>query len=280
MRARRIVGFGALVGALAMVAGAGGTTTPLPGGTSLDVTITSPSDGATLPQAPVTVTGTAAVGEGARVASTTLIYVVDVSGSTQSATGVPGKCPRQNVYDATQDTTLDCELLAIRDLNTAAIATGTVSQIGMIGFAGTNTDSFPTHITSAAVLDLDPSGAVANLVAPDANTFTPTPGMATNFTPHTNLDWVVQSAYLASDIIPTPPGWPARGSTDGFTLFGAHDVGSSTNYTAALDELNVLRGLVPAGQNVVVAFLSDGIRTRRSPGRCSRTSSTLCRPRV
>ena len=42
-------------------------------------------------------------------------------------------------------------------------------------------------------------------------------------------------------------------------LFGPHDLGSATNYTAALDELNVLRAQVPAGQNVVVAFLSDGI---------------------
>ena len=80
--------------ALALVAGAGGTTTPLPGGTSLDVTITSPSDGATMPQGPVTVTGTAAVGTGAPVANTTLIYVVDVSGSTSDPTGVPGHPPR------------------------------------------------------------------------------------------------------------------------------------------------------------------------------------------
>ena len=170
MRARRVVGFAALVGALALVAGAGGTTTPLPGGTSLDVTITSPTDGATVPLAPLTVTGTAAVGTGAAVANTTLIYVVDVSGSTQNPTGVPGKCPRQNVYDLTADTTLDCELLAIRDLNTAAIATGTVSKIGMVAFAGTNADSFPSNITSAAALDLDPSIGASNLVAPGANT--------------------------------------------------------------------------------------------------------------
>jgi hypothetical protein len=83
--------------------------------------------------------------------------------------------------------------------------------------------------------------------------------MTTVFTPQTNLDWVVQSAYLNANPIATPVGWPAKGPADGFMLFGPHDVGAATNYTAALDALNVLRAQVPAGQNVVVAFLSDGL---------------------
>ena len=262
MRARRIVGFAALVGALALVAGAGGATTPLPGGTSLDVTITSPSDGAVLPQAPVTVTGTAAVGTGAPVANTTLIYIVDVSGSTSEPTGVPNKCPRQNVYDTLQDTTLDCELLAIRDLNAAAITTGTVAKVGLIAFAGTNTDTLsPLNITSAAALDLSPLGGVTTLTPPAANDFTPPPGMTTVFTPQTNLDWVVQSAYI--NTAATTPGlvaWPPRGPADGFMLFGAHDVGQSTNYTAALYALRALLASVTT-PNTVVAFLSDGLPT-------------------
>ena len=126
---------------------------------------------------------------------------------------MPGKCPRQNVYDLTADTTLDCELLAIRDLNTAAIATGTVSKIGMVAFAGTNTDTFPReHHVGGGARPRSELGAVASLIAPDANNFTPPPGMATVFTPQTNLDWVVQSAYLDSGIIATPPGWPVRGA--------------------------------------------------------------------
>jgi hypothetical protein len=43
MRARSIVGFAALVGALALVAGAGGTTTPLPG---RPATVSVPNDAA------------------------------------------------------------------------------------------------------------------------------------------------------------------------------------------------------------------------------------------
>ena len=180
-----------VAGALALVAGAGGVSNPLPGGTALDITIGSPLDGATLPDAPVAVSGTASVGVGAPVAKTTLIYIIDVSGSTSAGTGTPGRCPRQNVYDTVADTTLDCELLAVRDLNQAAIATGTVAKIGMIGFANTGAD-IPTNITSAAALDLSAGSGLTTLVAPDANDFTPAPGMTTVFTPATNLDWVVQ----------------------------------------------------------------------------------------
>lgn len=271
MRAKRIAGLGALVCALALVAGAGGTTTPLPGGTSLDVTITSPSDGATLPLAPVTVTGTAAVGTGAPVANTTLIYIVDVSGSTYEPTGAAnaGKCPRQNVYDTAPDTTLDCELLAIRDLNAAAIATGTVAKIGLIAFAGTGTDTL-TNITSAAALDLLPGTGVTTLTAPDANDFVAPPTMTRVFTPATNLDWVVQGAYL--NTLPTAPtvGWPARGPSDGFTLFSPHDVGQSTNYTAAL---YALKSLIPSvtTSNTVVAFLSDGLPNQTVAGQAMGT---------
>ncbi len=55
----------------------------------------------------MTLHGTASVGQRAAIANTTLIYIVDVSGSTTEPTGVPGKCPRQNVYDFAPDTTLD-----------------------------------------------------------------------------------------------------------------------------------------------------------------------------
>ena len=154
---RRSVGFAALVGALALVAGAGGATAPLPGGTSLDVAVASPTDGSTLPSAPFAVTGTAAVETGAPVADTTLVYVVDVSGSRrvrQASRQVPA-AERLSLSGGH-----DARLRAARDprLDTAAIATGTVSKIGMVTFAGTNSDSFPSHITSAATLDLDPLG--------------------------------------------------------------------------------------------------------------------------
>ena len=272
MRAKAIAGLAALGCALAFVAVSGGATSSLPGGTALDVTITSPSGGSTIPQAPVTVSGTASVATGAPVANTTLIYVVDVSGSTYEATAPAnaGKCPNQNVYDTRQDTTLDCELLAIRDLNAAAVSTGTVKQIGMIAFAGQTTGDTlsPLHIVSAAELDLDASAAVTTLVAPDLNNFTPAAGTTTVFPPASNLDWVVQSAYLNSSLVGVPPllvGWPVKGAADGFTQFQTHDVGQSTNYTAALYELKDLLTHVTT-PNVVVAFLSDGLPTQTIQG--------------
>ena len=83
--------------------------------------------------------------------------------------------------------------------------------------------------------------------------------MTTAFPPTTNLDWVVQSAYLAASTGPIPIGWPGRfGPNDGFTLFGGHDVGIQTNYYAALTALRSLL-LTTTTTNKVVAFLSDGV---------------------
>jgi hypothetical protein len=57
MRAKALAGLAALGCAPVFVAVAGGATSSLPGGTALDVTITSPTDGSTVPQAPLTVSG-------------------------------------------------------------------------------------------------------------------------------------------------------------------------------------------------------------------------------
>jgi hypothetical protein len=249
---RAICGAAVLMTAALLLAVAGGAAT-LPGGTAIDAVVTSPLDGATLPDAPLTITGKASVGEGAAVANTTLIYVVDVSNSTGSSTGGT-LCPNQNVYDPTGNTTLDCELLAVRDLNADAIAKGTVAKIGVIGFAGTGTDT-TASITSAAALDLDGSGTSGTLVPPDFSNFAGA-GLAHVFTPANNLDWVVQSAFL-SNVFAQPPGWPARLSGDGFMLFTPHAFGSSTNYYAALTVLRTLLAGVTTPQTQVV-FLSDG----------------------
>src|SRR5512141_336559 len=83
---------------LGIVGATGATTGSLPGGTRIDVSITSPANGATLPLAPVAVSGTASVATGVPVANTLLIYVLDVSGSTQSFAGT-STCGNQNVYD-------------------------------------------------------------------------------------------------------------------------------------------------------------------------------------
>src|SRR4051794_8910358 len=241
---RALCGAAVLVAAALLLAVAGGAAT-LPGGTAIDAVVTSPLDGATLPDAPLTITGKASVGLGAAVANTTLIYIVDVSNSTSSSTGGT-LCPNQNVYDTLANTTLDCELLAVRDLNNQAIAKGTVAKIGFIGFAGGN------GLSSGAALDLDGAGVPASLVAPDLSNFTPPAAIAKVFTPANNLDWVVQSAFLASGAT-TVTGWPTRpANTDGFSQFALHALGTTTNYYAALSALKTLLAGVTTPSTQVV----------------------------
>src|SRR5438067_917947 len=85
---------------------AGATTSSLPGGTSISVSVSAPPSGATLPLLPTqTFNGSASVGQGAAVANTLLMYVVDVSGSTLDPQATTA-CGQQNVYDRQANTTL------------------------------------------------------------------------------------------------------------------------------------------------------------------------------
>jgi len=237
--------------------GARAVTANLPGGTAISVNISSPVDGAVLPEGPVSVLGTASVGTGVPVKNTTLIYVVDVSGSTYQNTGTPGRCPNQNVYDSVGDTTLDCELLAIRELNRAAIAAGTVKDIALIAFAGqpVGTSEVSTNITHAKALDLAPGGAVTQLVAPEAHVFAS--GILTRYAPTSDLEWVLQSAYNGNLPDTLPAGWPPTLDAVGFTQFTRFSSYGNTNYAAAL---TVLRQMLNAATtpNKLVVFVSDG----------------------
>ncbi len=109
-----------------------------------------------------------------------------------------------------------------------------------------------------------PAGGITTLVAPGANTF-PGPGTPPIFTPTANLDWVIQSAYIASISGASPFGWPVRGPSDGFALFSSHDLGTGTNYAVALYALRTLLTSVTT-PNTVVAFLSDGRPNATVPG--------------
>ncbi|MGH3680088.1 MAG: choice-of-anchor P family protein [Natronosporangium sp.] len=137
-----------MVAGLAGPAGAHLVGDNLPGGTSIEVSIDSPADGAVLPAGPVTVTGTAAVGTGEPVANTALIYVVDVSGST----GAISDCP------AGGDTVLDCEVAAAIALNQEAVALQTVGAVGAVGFA-----------TDAAATDVRPAAGNQLVTGPDSD---------------------------------------------------------------------------------------------------------------
>jgi hypothetical protein len=109
----------------------------LPGGTTLSATIDTPGDGATVGTGPISVTGSAAVGAApAPTKDTTIVYAVDVSGSTANPSGV-------DCNGGGSDTILTCEKTAVKRVNAqAAGANSPVANSGLVSFnsAGTAVD--------------------------------------------------------------------------------------------------------------------------------------------
>lgn len=170
MRQRRRFAFvSTLAIATAVTAGpalAGSNATSLPDGTELTVTIDEPIDGAELlvppgtPSIDVAVTGTASIGTA--TPDTTFIYVMDVSGSTGTGSGT-GCSP-----------VLECEKVFMEALNEALVATGYVSEVGLVVFAG-----------DAAAADMSPDPGEQPLVAPDIDG---------------SVDAVIMSAYAGGGL--------------------------------------------------------------------------------
>jgi len=128
-----------VLGALALTAVpafAGSASTTLPNGAQLSVSIDSPANGTEFladgAPVPVPVSGTATIGVGPPQA--TIVYVFDASGSTLGSGGACG-------------TILACEKAFFTSLNSAAIASGSVNQIGL-GIFGA--DSVAADMTPAA----------------------------------------------------------------------------------------------------------------------------------
>ncbi len=119
----------------------------LPGGTAISVTIDSPADNTVFPLGPVTVEGTASVGEAALVKDTALTYVVDVSGSTAAS------------CDGSARNVLQCEVQASQALN--ALAADPDSPVGTVGAV--------IFGSSAAVADVQPAGGDQILTGPATN---------------------------------------------------------------------------------------------------------------
>lgn len=99
----------------------------LPGGAALTVSITSPVTGTTVQSGvPITLTGSASVGDAPAIKNTDLVFVLDTSGSTQDlAIDCAG--------DADVDSILDCEREAVRSI--VAQAQAPRSPIANIGIA-------------------------------------------------------------------------------------------------------------------------------------------------
>jgi hypothetical protein len=106
----------------------------LPAGTSMSVEIASPAPGTIFPPGAVQVQGTAAVGDAPAVKNATVLYVVDVSGSTTDSAGVDCDGVAGN------DSILACEKAAVRAVNAQAVgARSPVANSGIVAFNSTAT---------------------------------------------------------------------------------------------------------------------------------------------
>jgi hypothetical protein len=121
----------------------------LPGGTSFDVTLTAPADGALVASPPgdVGVAGTFSLGDGAPQPDTALVYVLDAS----TAAGGAVAC-------GTATTLLACQKQAVAAMNARAVALGIVGDVGAALFAATG-----------APLDVDPATGAQLVAAPGAD---------------------------------------------------------------------------------------------------------------
>jgi hypothetical protein len=211
------------------------TTGRLPGRTPIGVTITVQDPAArTHPGATtrtVLVQGTASVGRSVTPTDTTLIYVLDASGSTVDPAG--GDCgPDQTPDDpeSAPDEVIDCEIAAATKLNDAAVAAGGVARVAMVSFAG-----------DAVVADATPGGHDDPLTTPDADA---------NHNHVRDVTEVLRSIQVAKQ----------DGQASGFATFTPkrNPAPVHTNFAAAIGgALGVAR--LARTSRVVVVMLSDGI---------------------
>ena len=161
------------------------------------------------PGAPVIVTGTASGGSAGGTVATNVVYVIDVSGSTN---GFGGACGDPN-GDGSADTILDCEIAGLTALNTS-LGTANV-DVSLVSFSS----SAKTHDMS------------------------PVPATQVTTQPSTDVD--------------------GNGTSDVVDVLQSQRSGGSTNYDSALAQL---QGLLVAGEQNVVIFLSDGDPTDFTTG--------------
>jgi hypothetical protein len=134
---RRVVALCGVIGstALFMVGGAAADIENgnLPGGTAISVGIVSPADGAVFQLGdPVPINGTASVATGVTIQDTTVVFVIDRSGSMAADAGVDCDGVAGN------ETRLECVQAAVLAANTAAAAAGSaVDLVGIVAFSDT-----------------------------------------------------------------------------------------------------------------------------------------------
>lgn len=217
-------------------------TDTLPAGTSISVDNTSPVDGDQYlvplgdTTATITDTGTAQVGGGAVPKDTSIVYVIDVSGSTNSSAGVD--CDGDNIIDRR----LRCEQVGALAVNTAAAdPLSIVHDQAVVAFAAGANVRQPLTTNSAAV-----ANAINSL----------SPGGATNYQAGVNA----AQAALASSTQPNriviflSDGQPTTGN-----LAAAPNFGPNTVVRAfAIGSPGVVSCSGPAGQDLNAVAAKGG----------------------
>lgn len=230
-RHHSVAGILALAGLLAAAPVVGATDTTLPGGAGLSIDITTPADGLIAPLGTsIPIAGTATIGEGSTtVASTAVVSVLDVSGSTtQLVTGGDAACG-DAATNGVSGTILDCEVQALVNLNVQAVTLGTVSQVGAVAFG-----------EQAVIADHSSAdGSQLALIAPATDG-------DSNGDP--DIEDVLRSAVSQHSSF---PNW-------GFRLFTARSTnGGSTNYQSAVQVATSVANGATATNRIVV-MVSDG----------------------
>ena len=198
----------------------------LPGGTPISVAINNPVDGAALTGGDISVDGTASIGMGVPVANTALVYVLDVSGSTNNPS-LPG-CGGDQNSDGRPDSVLDCEILAARTLNFVAESTGTIGEVGGGLFAD-----------SGATADVDPASGDQMITGP-------------------NTDGDLNGRRDVADVLVS--AFSAFGGNGGVNLFTSKTVGVETSFSAGIQAaLDILSA--SSRPNKMVVFMSDGLNS-------------------
>lgn len=230
----------AVVLMLSTILAASAADSNLPGGTSISVEVTTPAEGAAIPETDATIAlgGTASIGEGAAVANTLVVYVLDISGSTTNSSGCGGNING----DSYTNSVLDCEIASAIALNQEAAAGGTVGEVGVVVFGGSTS---PSPYPSAAAGDVNPTAGIQLITGP-----------ATDFNNNGSPD-VVETLRSAR-----------TNSLQALTVFTPlpqpQISGSWTDYSAGIQAaLQVVSA--SSMPNKLVIFMSDGQVTAGDP---------------
>jgi len=142
------------------------STVPLGGGSEIGHTMTQPDDCSVLVAdargegALVTFGGTTVARESVATKDTSIVFVIDRSGSTCDISNLG--CSSDENYDLQYDDVLDCEIAAILDLVAKVRSEGTVKDIGLVSFS---------HNLGSGIVSSTLELPLTDIEVPDGDTF-------------------------------------------------------------------------------------------------------------